>query len=296
MKLLIAIPVMDQMEIGRISLAQWDWMTSPATNFLMIDNGSQCDWEQWLDDAHLKAPERWSYTHNGTNIGMVKSCDLAYHVALDCGYDLLAITHNDVWVFELFWDRRLIELFEIQASRRLGGVGFFGSKGCALSGHRLDTFGNVLDHGHGRRMTKPWEPACVFDGFFQCYSMEMLKSLVHVCSECKGEGSWETPTDGYVCPACKGTGEQRGGFDQRYDMMHIYDYDYSLTSIAAGWKNAVLNVPCHHLSGLTANNAAAATSGQDKMDTNIRLFHEKWDERLGVMVNDSDWSYQWGMR
>jgi hypothetical protein len=288
MRLLIAIPVMDQYELGRCSLATWDWMTSAATDFLLIDNGSRCDWFKWLETAHLKAKPRWRYLRNEHNIGVVRSAQQAYDYALEHKFDLLALTHNDVWVFEQDWDHRLLGL--LFGFPDIGGVGFFGSKGCNRDGLRLQTFGNVLDFGHGRRMIQPWEPAVIFDGFFQCYSMDMLKSLKHKCIECDGR-LWRD----WNCASCHGKGHQ-SGFDQRYDMMHIYDYDYSLASIAAGWKNAVLNVPCHHLSGLTANNAAAATSGQDKMYANIKRFHEKWDGRLGVSVNDTNWTYTWEQR
>lgn len=301
MRLLISIPVLDQFELGRISLAQWDYMTSDRADFLLIDNGSQCDWQRWLQTAHLRDCGRWHYLRNDRNVGVVRSSQQAYQWAADRGYDLLALTHNDLWVFQEMWDQRLAILFDNIA--HLGGVGFFGSKGCSLSGHRLETFGNVLDHGHGRRMTKPYEPACVFDGFFQCYSMAMLKSLRHECVACdKGEDvkryreDRSIPRDAVVlCGVCGGEG-QHGGFDQRYQWMHIYDYDFSLESIHAGWKNAVLNVPCHHLSGLTANNDAAPTSGEDIMAANIARFHQKWDDRLGVTVNGADWTYTWGQR
>lgn len=309
MRLLITIPCMDQFEIARCSLAQWDWMTSAEAHFLLLDNGSACDWPRWLETAHLKAPKRWHYLRNDSNVGMVCAAQQAYEWALERDYTHLALTHNDVWVFQQDWDQRLLELYDdwSRISARLGGVGFFGSKGCNRDGLRLQTFGNVLDSGHGRRMTSAWEPAVIFDGFFQCYAMELLRQLAHECRICQSSGNVhfvradDSPFLSYgkefdaPCPACGGTGSQRGGFDQRYQWMHIYDYDFSLESIAAGWKNAVLNVPCHHLSGLTANNAAARTSGQDIMEANIKRFHEKWDSRLGVTVN-ADWTYTWGQR
>lgn len=261
MRLLICIPCYDQYELGRISVGQWDWMTTSAAHFLLLDNGSQCDWPKFLATSTLKDRSRWHYVRNDRNVGMVVAAQQAYEYAGAQGYTHLAITHNDVWVFRPEWDQHLGCVYD--RVDHLGGVGFFGSKGCGLGGHRLTTFGNVLDAGHGRPITELWEPACVFDGFFQCYSMACLEEL--------------------------------GGFDQRYQWMHIYDYDFSLSSIWAGWRNVVLNVPCHHLSGLTANNAAASTSGQNMMDTNIRLFHEKWDSRLGVMVDDN-FNYTWHRR
>jgi hypothetical protein len=83
-----------------------------------------------------------------------------------------------------------------------------------------------------------------------------------------------------------------GGFDQRYKSHHIYDLDASLTSIKLGYKNIVINLPCHHLSGLTANNDAKLTSGPDVHAANSKLFLDKWGSELGVTVDD-DFNYRW---
>ena len=261
MRLLVCIPVVNQWELGRISLGQWDWMTSTDTDFLLLDNGSTCNWQEWLQKACLKDRGRWEYVRNEQNVGLLRSSQQAYEYAVAHNYDLLAIAHNDVWVWEKDWDYHANSLFRSEAYN-VGALGFFGSKGCNRDGLRINTFGNVLDWGHGRRMDRQWEPACILEGFFQCYRVRML--------------------------------QEAGGFDQRYKHMHIYDYDASLTSLSLGYRNVVLNVPCHHLSGLTANNDAKAISGPDTMRYNMTQFHEKWDSRLGAMVED-DFSIKWGL-
>lgn len=273
-KFLISIPCMDQLYWAKCSLAQWDWMTSESVHFLLIDNGSQHDnYQDFLARYNLAHRDRWHYLRNETNVGMIRSSQQAYEYAREHGYTHLALAHNDVWVYQQFWNQAVKACY--QAIPKLGGIGFFGSKGCGKEGHRLNTMGNVLDPGHGDflpnwrsfltdegtfSMNVEYKPACIFDGFFQCYSMNLLNEL--------------------------------NGFDQRYDMMHVYDYDFSLSSIWAGWKNIVLAVPCHHLSGLTANNSAASTSGQDKHEINHKLWAEKWQDRLGVSV-DENFNYRW---
>lgn len=207
--------------------------------------------------------DRWALASMKQNVGLIKSCQYAYEYARANSYDILCLTHNDVWIYADQWDWHVVHQFELDP--KLGGVGLFGSKGCSKDGHRLETFGSLIEmSGHGRKMANDrvgyYEPACTFDGFFMAFSMEMLK--------------------------------QAGGFDQRYFMHHMYDLDSSLTSIKLGYKNIVLNLPCHHLSGLTANNEARAVATQEIHQANSVLWKQKWSHELGVMVDD-DFNYRW---
>lgn len=255
--MLICIPCCGQYEIGRISLYCFDQLVSKETDFLLIDNtiGSS-PWPEWRERYHM---DRWALASMKENIGLIKSCQYAYEYAKSNGYEILTLTHNDVWIYRLNWDYHVKLAFE--QIDKLGGVGLFGSKGCGKEGHRLDTFGSLIEmSGHGRKMDKAWEPATTFDGFFMAFSMAMLKEAV--------------------------------GFDQQYQMHHMYDLDASLTSISLGYKNVVMNLPCHHLSGLTANNDAKAVCGPDVHTANSRLFLDKWRDKLGVTV-DEDFNYRW---
>lgn len=202
---------------------------------------------------------RWWYQNSGTNLGLIQSCQRAYKFALERGDDILCLTHNDVWVYQANWDFAVKYYF--MSDKTMGGIGLFGSKGCGKEGHRLNTFGSLIEmSGHGRKMTRMLEPAVTFDGFFMCFSMAMLK--------------------------------EAGGFDQRYQMHRMYDLDTSLTSIKLGYKNIVINLPCHHLSGLTANNDAKLTCGPDVHAANSKLFLDKWGPELGVSV-DEEFNYKW---
>jgi hypothetical protein len=312
MKVLVAIPVMGSYEIGRISLYQWDHITSPDCTFLLIDNsGHQTQYQQLFDRCFLRTG-RWMHHRNDTNVGLVESCQQAYNFALGMEADILVLTHNDVWLYpehigehdfggKGWWDEELATLFEHTfLTRELGIVGLFGSKGCGSEGHRLDTFGSLIEiAGHGRQMTEWIEPAVCLDGFFLACNMKMLREATYECPKChgwaKGIDDGPTSVERWVCDACRGTGKQVGGFDQRYEMHHVYDYDIALISIELGYRNAVLNIPCHHLSGLTANNAAFATSGPDIHTANYQRWLTKWQSKLGLTV-DSEWNYTWGQR
>ncbi len=250
----VAIPCLNQMEIGQTSLFCFDQLTSPACKFILIDNGSQQDYKKFTKTC---LSSKWLYVRNEENIGLLKTIQQAYEL---CDTDILILSHNDVWIYRAYWDKIIGNLFE--DIYMLGGVGLFGGKGCGREGHRLDTFGSLINiWGHGRKMTMPWETATVFDGFFMAYSMNMLKDA--------------------------------GGFDQRYHMHHIYDLDSSLTSISLGYKNVVANIPCHHLSGMTANNDAYNQVGPAVHQANSKLFFEKWLPKLGVSVNDETFEYTW---
>lgn len=310
MKVLVAIPVCGSFEIGRISLYQWDRTASPDCSFLLIDNSSHPTPYTALFERGFLDPKRWNYIKNDQNIGLVRSAQFAYELALPVETDILVLTHNDVWLYpehadEIYkddeWDRELSDTFH--GNSDMGVVGLFGSKGCGREGHRLDTFGSLIEiAGHGRKMEQWIEPAVCLDGFFLACSMKMLREAVYDCPKCggmgggtlwvgnKGSDSEGTP---WECETCKGSGKQRGGFDQRYKWHHVYDYDISLTSIELGYRNAVINIPCHHLSGLTANNDAFSTSGQDVHQANYERWKEKWSAKLGLSV-DNGWVYTWG--
>ncbi len=188
---------------------------------------------------------------------------------------------NDLLVYEKDWDKRVVKLFE--EIDKLGGVGFFGSQGCGPLGERIQDvpspsvmagMSNMLEAElHGMRMDQEWKPVAIFDGLAMVFSMEMLK---------KGNG-----------------------FDQRYKWHHIYDRDASLESLRRGYKNVVMNVPCHHLSGITANrpeyqkwiDLKVGTSGfvGDKYthDENSRIFKEKFEKVLPLYV-ENDFSFRTG--
>ena len=97
--------------------------------------------------------------------------------------------------------------------------------------------------------------------------------------------------------------KEGNGFDQRYHYHHIYDRDISLESLRRGYKNIVVNIPCHHLCGLTANHAGYQTWIDEKTgktnftgdkwthDENSRLFTEKWENALSLYVED-DFSFR----
>jgi GT2 family glycosyltransferase len=273
-KLTLAIPFLNQLNDAKAPLATFRHNTSEDTEWLIIDNGSTDP----IEDFILKfiKPKRMNFIRNESNVGLVKSYQQAYE---NCTTEFLAITHNDVFVFEKDWDKRVVKLFEEMPD--LGGVGFFGSAGCGPVGERIQDvkysgqmagLSNMLEaEVHGMRLDKEWEYVSIFDGFMMIFRMEMLKKV--------------------------------GGFDQRYKYHHIYDRDASLESLRQGYKNIVVNVPCHHLSGLTANRSdyqdwIKKLQGREDgdmftHDENSKIFREKFDSVLPLYV-ESDGTFRTG--
>lgn len=274
MKLTLALPVLNQLNDFKGILQLLKTNTSPDVEFMIIDNGSEPDVEKFV--LHTVKPKRLNYIRNEQNVGVLKSYQQAYE---NCETDILAIMHNDVFIYEKEWDKRVIKQFEI--IDKLGMVGFFGSSGCGPVGERIQDiripgqaagWSNMLEAEiHGMRMDKEYQPVAIFDAFFMAYNMEMLRL--------------------------------ENGFDMRYKFNHLHDRDMSLQSLSLGYKNIVLNVPCHHVCGITANRpeyqgwidkkTGNTNNTGDKYthDYNTQLFADKWAHALPIYVED-DFSFR----
>lgn len=274
MKLTLTIPVLNQLNDAKGILKLLRDNTSRETEFLIIDNGSTDNYEEFVYQ-YLK-PAKVNFVRNETNIGLVKTMQQAYEL---CTTDLLAILHNDVFVYEKDWDQRVISIFENHP--KIGAAGFLGAQGCGPNGERIQdvyrqgqgaSMSNMLEaEEHGIRLAQNWRYCAIFDGLALIFRMEMLKKA--------------------------------GGFDQRYRYHHYYDRDASLESLRHGYQNVVINVPFHHLSGLTANRGdyqdwvSKVTTEERKTDErtgdkyihdkNGEYFAEKWKDVLPLYIDDS---------
>ena len=276
----ICVPVMGQLHEVKGIMGLLRNITSEDAEFIFIDNGSNVQTDNYEDFIlHYLKPKRSQYVRNEENIGLVKTFQQGYELALESGADVLAFTHNDVLIYEKDWDKRVLSYFEKMP--KLGGAGFFGSQGCGPIGERIQDvprsnmcagMSNLLEaEVHGMRIREEYKSAAIFDGFMMIFRMEMLK---------KGNG-----------------------FDQRYQYHHLYDRDYSLEVLRRGYDNIVINVPCHHFSGITANRPEYQTwidkkVGQSNFtgdkwthDHNTDLFREKFKDVLPLYV-ENDFSFR----
>ena len=214
----IAVCCMGQLEMTK---GQWGCLIANTTEkdqiqLLVVDNNSQDNTQEFLTRFVFPHFPDHKLIHNTENLGVIKSLDQCYR---DSNGDIIIFPHNDLYILEYGWNRRV--LYEFEHDTRLGLSGFLGCEGLSPDGGRWHTLSNLLEaEAHGSRITNTQE-VIGFDGLCLIARREMLNQV--------------------------------GGFDQEYTFHHAYDRDISLTSYKAGWTNKVIPIYCHHRSGVTAN-------------------------------------------
>ncbi len=254
--------------------------TSPETEWMVIDNGSIDPIERYIRD-YIK-PKRLNFIRFEENQGLTKTNQLAYE---KCETELLCLLHSDCFIFEKDWDQRIISYFKDLPEKfgsPIGIAGFFGSQGCLANGGRLQDverpgqmagLSNMLEAEiHGIRMKQPWRSCGIYDSFAMVLSMDMLRAA--------------------------------GGFDLRYKFHHYYDRDVSLESLRRGFNNIVVNVPNHHIGGLTHEHVEYEKWLKSKIgkihedgvlhNKNKGQFMEKWKDVLPLYIED-DFSFREGV-
>lgn len=268
------IPVMNNLRFSMPFFGNLKYLTSEDVEWCVVDNGSTDKVEQYVRN-YIK-PKKLNFIRFEENIGLMETNKLAYE---QCQTDLLMLLHTDCFIFEKDWDKRVRGYFD--EIPKLGIAGFFGAQGCLPNGGRLQDvqlqgqmsgLSNMLEAEiHGMRMKEDWRACAIFDSFAMILSMEMLR-----------------------------TGR---GFDNQYKWHHYYDRDISLESLRRGFKNIVVNVPNHHIGGLTGESAQYQNwllkqTGSMLEDgkfhnANKALFEKKWEAVLPLYVQD-DFSFREG--
>jgi GT2 family glycosyltransferase len=262
MKLSVCIPIFNQLNETRIT---WgchlaNIVDKDNTELIVLDNGSTDGYGEWLNRFIFPHFPRHNLIRHEDNIGLVNSSN---QLIENSSGEIIALLHNDVLVFEKGWDQRVVNAFERHPE--VGLAGFLGAKGAALNGGRWDVLSNMLEAEiHGVRESSE-SYVVLFDGLSLIGRRKMF--------------------------------EQVGGIDQNYTYHHFYDKDVSLTSYYAGWKNLMIGVYHHHMSGITANrpdyqkwiskvlHKKEGKGDQASYDASEKYFLDKWKERLPVKVD-----------
>lgn len=137
-------------------------------------------------------------------------------------YEILALAHNDILIYENGWDRRLRESYV--GNTQLGVVGFCGSSQVDDQGGRgqgtMMNFRGTPGLGQaqaGLRITG-LEPAAILDSMFMAFRRELAIKLL--------EGEEPTPA-------------------------HFYDKIWPMRALEWGWRVGILGVEIDHLGGTT---------------------------------------------
>lgn len=264
----VVVPIMGQLADTKSFWGLLKMVTVDPYELVVIQNGED-DAEEFI--RHYLKPKRLKFVEHGNAGGLIGALNRGIE---ESSGEIIAFIHNDLFIYEVGWNRRVEEFFtafkEQTYAPTLPGnpalVGFFGAQGTAANGGRYDSWGAMLEAEiHGSRLTKLYQPASQLDGI----------SLV----------------------GTKKFFEEAGGFDTGYLFHHFYDRDICLTALSLGYDVAILNVPCHHWNGITANRSEYAewvnrhmsvAEGGDLMThtLNQERFNAKWGEVLSVYVED----------
>ena len=294
MRLSVVVPFMNGLNDSKSAMGLLKYVTDPEVEYVVIDNGSTDPIEQFF--VNIIKPKRLNCIRNEENIGMIKTQQQGYE---NSSGDLIAYIHNDVFIYDTRWSQKVVDAFE--KDPKLGAIGFFGAQGCGPIGERIqdvrlpgqmDGLSNMLEAElHGMRLNTPegaeyaLQPCAIFDGLTMIFRREML--------------------------------DKAGGFDQNYRFHHLYDRDSALTSLRMGYRNAVINISCHHWGGMTANRSEYQNWINKKLpehsgyirpgekdvigadmwthDENTRLFAEKFKNVLPLYV-ENDYSFRTGQQ
>lgn len=240
-------------------LAEGDFETVIINN--TPDPQERAEIKMWIE-RFLKPvnPQRFIYIEQ-ENPGLVMTMQKGYELATT---DILAFFHNDVIVYEKGWDTKVRKAFEEDPT--LGLAGWFGHEGVHHNGGRQGCWSAMLEaEYHGNRL----------EGVDKRYI---------------------TSVDGFSIICRKEMLDKKGGFDTKtYKYHHLYDKDIGLESLSRGYRNIVMNIECHHISGVTANRTdwqnqanqlMGSNSGDmDCMRVNMDAFNSKWGHILPIIVN-----------
>lgn len=242
---------------------QWQALVSGTTargtdaaELVVVDQGSTDGTPGWLRRFVLPRFKHGQLVQLPDNLGVPRALNEGWRAATG---DVIACLHNDLYVTEWGWDRRVLAAFHTYPS--VGLVGFAGARGLGADGGRREFWSNLLEAElHGSR---GWGllPVAMLDGLALIARRRML--------------------------------EQVGGWDESYPPHHYYDYDISCASMAAGWGNLLIGIECHHESGITASSPgyiewvnAHYGSDQKAHDDARARYVRKWGRLFPLTVED----------
>ncbi len=244
----IVIPVLNQLGTTRAGLDILLRNTVEPYELVVVDNGSNDGTPAYLEREVRPRVPRLTVIRNRENAGVAGA--LRQGCAAAAGA-FVACLHNDVHILEAGWNRRLLIVFDRLPF--LGMAGFHGSRGTPDGWSRVEPYSNMVDaEVHGSRLEREYLPVVILDGLGLVMRREML--------------------------------ERTGGFDPNLNY-YAYDCDLALSSLAAGYRNAVVNIPCAHLDGKTSC-PTGVREDQGSVEKSRAYLWRKWHDFLPVYAEE----------
>jgi len=215
MTLLAVVLVHNAFDVAREALRLLTAHTSPASQVLVIDNGSShrvAD-QDWF-------PDRVASRRVEENFGNYP----VFRYVHGDGFDVIAFLHSDLMLYEQDWDCRVLDEME---RHQLDLVGVVGSSELGEDGGRgLGTASNFQGRWpgtgdakvHGKQIAGTM-PAAVVDGCGMIFRREMLERI---------------------------------SYREDFPPHHFYDRLMSCQVLEAGGRIAVVGLACDHLGGRTS--------------------------------------------
>jgi len=248
----IIMSVWNQLGYTRLSLRSILENTLSLFELIIVDNGSRGDVRAYCET--LKRDVALRYIRNERNRGPIAALNQGIAAS---AYDYLCAIHNDVIIFERDWLGKIIAVMEREPD--IGVAGLAGRREIYRNGcvNEASLKHSLQNEDLNEPMPEEESDVAVVDGLCMVMRRDMLNRIK--------------------------------GFDEAYGYMHCYDLDLSLQSIAAGYRNVVVNVEAMHLANGGMTRKTRAYKDLVKDDTgllrkNCRIFSKKWAHLLPLNV------------
>ena len=219
---------------------------------IVVDNASRPDVKAYFDS--LKGSREIAYIRNERNEGPIKAVNQGIAAAK---YKYIMVIHNDVIILEDGWLERIVSVME--SDPKIGLAGLAGRKEIYKNGsvNEESLKHNLQNEDLNPPMEEDVSQVAVVDGLCFVMRPELIDKVK--------------------------------GLDESYGYMHCYDLDISMQSIAAGFKNVVVNIAAMHIGngGMTRKlREYKALVGDDYglLKKNCGIFSRKWRGMLPLKV------------
>ena len=252
-KVSIIIAVYNQLPYTRMAVESIMKNTDPSLyELIIVDNGSRPEVKVYFDS--LKGKLDLVYIRNEENAGPIRAVNQGIRASKG---DYVMAIHNDVIIMENGWLDKIISAMD--KDPMIGMAGLAGRKEIYNTGcvNEESLKHNLQNEDLNEPMKEDVAQVAVLDGLCFVLRRELIDKI--------------------------------GGLDETYGYMHCYDLDVSLASIAAGFKNIVVNASALHIGngGMTRKLRDYKDLVKDDyglLKKNCKILAKKWKRLLPLKI------------